>query len=138
MNRDDLRALTRQRLREARALLEANLPGGAYYLAGYAVECAVKACIAAKTRRYEFPNKGKVLESYTHDLSKLVRTAGLQAALDQEAQLHPAFAVNWATVKDWTEESRYDPSINMQKARDLYQAITMRRVGVIRWLRQHW
>jgi HEPN domain-containing protein len=32
-------------------LLEAGLYAGAYYLAGYAVECALKACIAKKTAR---------------------------------------------------------------------------------------
>ena len=55
MDRKDLRALSRVRLSGARALLKARLPDGAYYLAGYPVECALKACIAKETQRYEFP-----------------------------------------------------------------------------------
>jgi hypothetical protein len=67
MDRKDLRALSRVRLSEARALLKAELPDGAYYLAGYAVECALKACIAKETQRYEFPDKKRVNSSHTHD-----------------------------------------------------------------------
>jgi len=42
--------------------MQAGFFDGAYYLAGYAVECAIKACIAKGTRRYEFPDKRKVLQ----------------------------------------------------------------------------
>ena len=75
MDRKDLRALSRVRLSEARALLNAGLPDGAYYLAGYVVECALKACIAKETQRYEFPEKKRVDASYTHNLKELVRVA---------------------------------------------------------------
>ena len=34
-----------ERLREARALLGVRCWSGAYYLAGYAIECGLKACI---------------------------------------------------------------------------------------------
>jgi hypothetical protein len=46
---------------------------GAYYLAGYAVECALKACIAKETKRYEFPDKKRVDSSYSHNLDLLVK-----------------------------------------------------------------
>jgi HEPN domain-containing protein len=88
MDRKDLRALSRVRLSEARALLKAGLPDGAYYLAGYAVECGLKACIAKETQRYEFPEKKRADASYTHSLKELVRVAelrdGLQAAKDAD------------------------------------------------------
>jgi HEPN domain-containing protein len=51
MNRDTLQRISNQRRREVAVLLEAGLYAGAYYLAGYAVECALKACIAKKTAR---------------------------------------------------------------------------------------
>ncbi len=66
------------RLAEARALLKAGLPDGAYYLVGYAVECALKACIARGTQRYEFPEKKRVNASHTYDLGELVKVAELQ------------------------------------------------------------
>lgn len=46
MNRSDFQKLTELRLTEANALLGAKCYEGAYYLTGYAVECALKACIA--------------------------------------------------------------------------------------------
>lgn len=63
MNRDDLQKLARLRLREARALLDRDLYPGAYYLSGYVVECALKACIAKSTKKFDFPDKGRVADS---------------------------------------------------------------------------
>ena len=43
--RADFKALADERLEEAKALLDEGKWDGAYYLAGYAVELASKACI---------------------------------------------------------------------------------------------
>ena len=85
-----------------------------------------------------FPEKTRVNESHTHDLSKLLRLAGLEQKLDAAARASPALALNWAVVKDWKETTRYDATIEMKDARVLYKAVTVRRVGVMEWLRQHW
>ncbi|MBI4482433.1 MAG: HEPN domain-containing protein [Acidobacteria bacterium] len=137
MNRGDFQGLARTRLRESRALLKAGYYDGAYYLAGYAIECALKACIARKTRRYDFPDKQTVNDSYTHDLKRLVKLAGLELQRDAQEKAYPGFKVNWDIVKDWTEESRYRTS-DRKKAQDLYSAIAGRRYGVLSWLRKHW
>ena len=68
MNRKDFHQLAELRLKEARALLAAEFPDGAYYLAGYAVECGLKACIAKRTREHDYPDKKLVNKSYTHDV----------------------------------------------------------------------
>jgi HEPN domain-containing protein len=57
VTRKELEALSRIRLREAEALARLGMSDGAYYLAGYCVECALKACIAKATQRQEFPDK---------------------------------------------------------------------------------
>jgi HEPN domain-containing protein len=57
VDRRDLQELSKVRLKEAKALLDLGLYDGAYYLAGYAVECALKAGIAKETRRHQFPDK---------------------------------------------------------------------------------
>ncbi len=57
MNRSSLQNLANERIKDAEALLMAGRWSGAYYLAGYAVECALKACFAKKTREYDFPQK---------------------------------------------------------------------------------
>lgn len=72
------------RLKGAAALLKLGLFDGAYYLAGYAVECGLKACIAKRTRRYEFPDKKRVDSSYSHKLVELIRVAGLEDARAQQ------------------------------------------------------
>ena len=137
MNRTDLQVLARLRAREARLLLRNRQYEGAYYLSGYVIEAALKACIAKQTQRHDFPDKSTVNESYTHDLKRLVRVAGLQPALDAELSRDRAFEVNWSLVKDWSEESRYERPTRT-KAEDLHRAIIDRRHGVMRWIRQHW
>jgi HEPN domain-containing protein len=69
MNRIDFQKVAETRLQESKALLAAGFPEGAYYLAGYAVECALKACIAKRTREHDFPEK-ESKDFYIHDLDK--------------------------------------------------------------------
>ncbi len=47
------------------------------------------------------------------------------------------FAVNWAIVKDWNEESRYERH-DAAAARGLCLAVDDTRHGVLRWLKRHW
>src|SRR5918912_3045559 len=98
MNRADLQSIAGIRLREAKLLLDSGEYAGAYYLCGYVVECALKACIAKQTRRYDFPNKKQAIDSYTHKPLELVKVAGLVAALNTQKTANPAFEINWQVV----------------------------------------
>jgi HEPN domain-containing protein len=137
MNRSDLMELARIRLKEADVLLQNDQYDGAYYLSGYVVECGLKACIAKQTNRYDFPDKEMVNQSYTHSLTRLVKVAGLALALEAEMNRDSEFANNWAVVKDWSEGSRYERHAE-KEVKALYVAITNRRHGVLKWIRQHW
>jgi HEPN domain. len=137
MNRADLKALTRIRIAEAKTLLDAGHYPGAYYLAGYAVECAVKACIARKVRSGDFPDKQLANQVFTHDLPTLVRSAGLAAALDADRSATPALDINWAIVKDWSFDARYEVGITAARASDLYRACAARN-GILPWVRKRW
>jgi HEPN domain-containing protein len=137
VDRKDLQELSRVRLKEATALLKAGLFDGAYYLAGYAVECAIKACIAKGTKRYEFPDKKKADSSYTHSFRELIRVAGLEKALREQADKDPDFQRNWEDVLNWSERSRYQRH-PAESAQELVGAIGDRRHGVISWLKLHW
>jgi HEPN domain-containing protein len=106
VNRRDLQALSRVRLAEAKALLNLGHWDGAYYLAGYAVECALKACIAKDTQRHEFPDRRRVESSHTHDLRALVRVANLEDSLANRLKMDKAFEENWGTAQAWSEQSR--------------------------------
>lgn len=136
MNRNDLKKIAKIRIKEAKILLNNGNYDGAYYLSGYVIECGLKACIAKKTKKYDFPDKQTVNKSHTHDLTKLVKTAGLELQLDI-AMRDPNFASNWAVVKDWLVHSRYEKH-SPQKAKDLYSAITNTRNGVLKWIKHYW
>lgn len=137
MDRKELQALSRIRAKEAKALLDAGLPEGAYYLAGYAVECALKACIAKKTQRHEFPDKDRVNKSYTHSLVELIRLAGLREAHDARIESDPAFRDNWLIVVSWSEDSRYLRNA-AEKAQGLVNAVGNPKSGILSWLRHCW
>jgi HEPN domain-containing protein len=68
------------RLDEAKVLLDAGKWAGAYYLAGYAVECALKACVARLMQAEVFPDKDFAVKCYTHNLEALLALAGLSRA----------------------------------------------------------
>jgi len=137
MNRSDFIKLAELRLHEAKVLLDAEKFDGAYYLCGYIVECALKACIAKKTEEYDFPDLKQVTKSYTHNLENLMELSGLKSDFDKEIETDTGFRGYWSTVKDWNENSRYK-CFSQQKARDLYKAIADETKGVLKWIKQHW
>jgi HEPN domain-containing protein len=131
------------RLKEAKALLAAGFPEGAYYLAGYAVECALKACIARKTQEFDFPERKRVNDSHTHDLGKLLVLAGLSEDLQLEFAGDAAMEWRWGIVRDWSEESRYEmfqgsEAERIQRATLMINVIGARYGGVMPWIKQRW
>lgn len=136
MNRAEFQQLAEVRIKEAKALLDAQLWDGAYYLAGYAVECALKACIAKLTKADEFPPR-ETRDYYTHDLNVLVKTARLAHTRDTEAKTKPQFGKFWTRVVGWNEQARYDQKPQAE-AESLYEAIADPTDGVLQWVRRHW
>lgn len=137
VDRKHLQNLSQLRLREAQSLFRAREFSGAYYLAGYSVECALKACIAKQFRRYEFPDRQRVNDSYTHDLKKLAGLSGLQQAITDQAVSDVGFRTNWDVVTLWSEKSRYD-ILNRAKTRQMLDAIMEENSGVMPWIKQRW
>lgn len=137
MTRDSLKKLSTIRLKEAQILFNNRQYSGAYYLSGYSLECALKACIAKKTRRSEFPDLKAVRASHTHDLGDLVKSAGLEPDLISKIGLDSTFAAYWALAKDWSEESRYVTHRKIE-AEQLCEAISNNPSGVLLWIQTHW
>ena len=137
MDRRDFQSLSRVRAKEAEALLGFGLNDGAYYLAGYAVECALKACIAKGTRRHEFPDRKKVEASHTHKLGDLVKLANLEKARLNRITADSEFGRNRDLVQEWSEHSRYN-RYSAADARALVAAVNDRRHGVVAWIKPHW
>jgi len=110
---------------------------GAYYLAGYSVECALKACIAKFTVRHDFPDKRRVDASYSHVLKDLVTVARLEQAHSEELKRDTAFRTYWDAVQSWSERSRYVIT-SAEGTRELIKAVADREHGVLRWVKLHW
>ena len=138
MNRYEHRRIAQARLVDAQVLLQARRYAAAYYLAGYVVECALKACIARQFRRADIPEPGTVRDIYVHDLVRLRHLAGLDGAYRAEATRDPQFEVAWLTVRGWKETSRYSVQRARVEADDLYRSVADPTHGVLRWLKQHW
>jgi hypothetical protein len=134
MLRRDFQHLSVVRVREAKALAHVRLYDGAYYLRGLAVESALKSAIARKTQRYEFPDKRRVNDAYTHNLENLLKLAELEPRLAvAEATVRGA----WAKTKNWNVETRYHVGRPEAEVLEFLDAVAGRH-GVQRWLRQFW
>ena len=139
ISKSDLKALSDLRIQEAKVLLENKQYSGAYYIAGYSVELALKACISSNFRADFLPDKKFVEKIYNkgHDLSNLIVLAGLRDDLDSEVKINPHFLGNWGVLNEWNEESRYRlwDAIN---ANSLYEAITHPTNGILQWLKKYY
>jgi hypothetical protein len=137
LNRGDLQDLAELHLQHAKALLDFELYAGAYYICGYAIECASKACIAQNTNQFDFPDKRIATSAWTHDLEALAKVSGLSAKFDAEKSADPALKVNWGTVNDWNEESRYAKH-PQHEAEDLLTAVSDPDHGVLACIKRYW
>jgi HEPN domain-containing protein len=134
MMREEFQRLAMLRAEEAAVLASNGKEEGAYYLAGFAIECALKACIAKKTKPNQYPPKNSG-PYYDHDLDVLLKLADLQGELDNESKRRPDFGKHWETVHDWSVEKRYEASgLNGSEMAVAVNAAD----GVLRWLKQHW
>src|SRR5438034_41971 len=84
VDRSKLQRLAAERLIDAKVMLDGGRWSGAYYLCGYVVECALKACLLRHLGESTavFGDPGylrKLTDCWTHDFVKLVHLAGLDA-----------------------------------------------------------
>jgi hypothetical protein len=125
---------------DAEHLLTDHRWSAAYYLAGYAVECGLKACVlvsVASTPELIFEDKKFSEKCWTHSVLDLVKMANLEGPRASDAAANPALGKNWLIVKDWSEKARYRTTSH-QRAKKLYDAITDKVNGVMPWIRVRW
>jgi hypothetical protein len=133
-----------ERIADAKLLIDGGRWWYGYYVAGYAVECALKACVLAQmvaTGWVFMEDEKKLRECRTHDFMRLVSIAGMHSPLNERlsnsAAAGDGFVENWNTVKAWTVESRYEPQTEGD-AKKLFFAITDEPAGVMKWIRNYW
>lgn len=132
--RQDLLLLAEHWLESARALFQAQLAGAAYHAGGLALECVLKAKIAKDIVAEEFPDKNLAARAWNHDPSNLLALGDLVRVLDQASADVQA---NWATVKDWSIESRYNLAVNVVTVGAFLDALDNSQDGILVWLRNH-
>ena len=139
MNRAELQQLAEDRLLDAQALLAAGRWSGAYYLAGYAVECALKSCVLAYIIKTGviFDDKKYAEKCWTHDIEALVKLADLEAARGVAIAANGLLSSNWSVVGDWWEGARYEQKTQLE-AQSLFDAVGDSSHGVLQWIRGHW
>ncbi len=140
VNRLEWQQLAERWLVDAKVLLDAHRWSAAYYLAGYAAECALKACILKRLvaeAEVIFEEKRFSERCWTHSTEELVKLAGLEAARAADVAANRTRANYWLTLRDWNEQRRYE-SVTHHTAKRLYRAITDNVNGVMQWIKAQW
>lgn len=135
--RDELQRLALDKLADAGLLQEHGRSANAYYLAGYAVEFALKACIARRFEANSFPDRKFVSGIFSHRLDDLIGPADLAGELARRRDSEPEFDRRWTVARDWDVESRYAAPTASQAAAML-DAVGDPEFGVLPWIRRYW
>lgn len=137
MTRNDLQKLAQIKFDDAVLLLTNARYCNAYYLAGYAVELGLKACVARQIRQEEIPEKKFIQNVYSHELVQLVGLSGLGAELKAAQDADPQFQAYWGIASGWKSEHRY-AIWEAIDAELLITAIGDPDHGVLQWIQTHW
>lgn len=120
--------LAYQRLEEGRLLLEElERPATAIYLAGYAVECGLKALVIDATPRSQRDRMiGRLRGARGHDVDWL-------RGLAREAGLTPPTGVtsDLVFVSSWSTDLRYEPGLGDRRDAERFVAATNR---IVAWI----
>src|SRR5256885_8450580 len=105
LRRTDLQARAQSITESAILLVKNHRWSDAYYLAGYAVELGLKACIAKQLSPETIPDKEFLKNILKHEFDLLIGLAGLRQELKEELRGDSVFAANWAIVGEWSTRS---------------------------------
>src|SRR5437868_11244423 len=134
LKRTDLQSIAQAKVDDAHLLFQNGRFSNSYYLAGYAIEIALKACIAAQISAETIPDKDILRKVLNHEFPVLVGLAGLATALKEQQDSDSLFAANWAIVSEWNPDVRYE-STDSTAAQQMLSALTDAASGVLQWIR---
>jgi len=137
ISKADLEALAETRLGDATHLFQAARYSAAYYLAGYAVEFGIKACIAGLFQANAIPEKGFVNAVHSHKLDELLGLAGIRKQLLDDMKNDAVLSAAWGVASKWNETSRYQ-IWDQFAAASMIRAVGDQNHGVLRWLKNRW
>jgi hypothetical protein len=140
VNRAHWQLLAEERVKDAGLLLGGGHWAAAYYLAGYAIECGLKACVlayVANNPEIIFREMMFSKNCWTHNIGDLVAVSGLEAIRRTDADMNLVLGINWTIVQKWNETTRYEFKSELD-AKRLYEAVTHHNDGVLPWIRIRW
>ena len=144
MTRAGFQQLAATRAADAAALLAASRWSGAYYLAGYAVECGLKACVMKRVGAEEGgmlfdPDQGGFQRQHclTHNFQHLFAGADLWDQFCTEVAARRGLRDRWAIASQWTEAARYLRK-TQPEAEAMYDAVTDPADGLLPWIQRFW
>lgn len=101
--RATLQNLATAKVGDARLLYTNGRYSNAYYLYGYGIELALKACVARQILAETIPDRAVLTRFLTHKINDLIGLAGLSQHLE-ERRKDPNFDTRWSVVTEWSEE----------------------------------
>lgn len=144
-----IRNLAALRLEEAQILVQNGKPDGAFYLAGYSVELALKAKVAERlglpglfdeqntNQQFAGLNELRRLVK-THNLTLLFVMSGLKAAFDQLRVTQAEFSTAASWLNDWNEGLRYrSPGAVTQMGVEHFISTLGEVTGLLQWIEKH-
>ncbi|MBY0481092.1 MAG: HEPN domain-containing protein [Chitinophagaceae bacterium] len=147
----EIKKLADQRLREAQVLFQNGMCDGAFYLAGYSVELALKAKICerlgipnlfdeANTVTNSIKGIGEIRKTLkTHNLFTLLIFSGLKIQFDNDKATSKELAkANSLLFNAWDENARYKPCGHVLD-KDVEKLITSLSGinGILTWIEQN-
>ncbi len=131
------RKAAKHRLDDARSLFKEKRWRGSMYLAGYSIECMLKAKLMVKHRCQTLEELEDELRSrdllperltiFTHQLSLLLGLTGRDQTLRRDRKLWPVFVL----VNGWVPAWRYSRDLGNRDDADDYLAAV---VTIVRWV----
>ncbi len=129
--------MAQSKLDAGNALAKFRKWSNAYYLAGYTIELALKACVARQISADTLPEKRLINGVYTHEIDKLIGLAGLKVELKNRSDENSLFAANWAICSEWSPDVRYQDRTPTETTQ-LLNAISNNENGVLPWIKKYW
>jgi hypothetical protein len=106
--------------------------------AGYAVECALKACICSRTNQFDFYAHPEIARrAWSHKFANLIDVSGLKEEFEAARLNDSVLEVHSNNVEDWSEDTRYKRSLQ-EDAQDLYSAVSDPVHGVLACIKRFW
>jgi hypothetical protein len=144
MTRTEFQQIAILRLEEAETLLFQGKYNGCCYLAGYALESALKAVICRQMDNDDFFDvlKSETVRAFKiHNLKELIILAGLSRKYDDLRINNLILYDNWLIIFDeirWSEQLRYQTTMTQRNAENMILAINQPENGIFEWIRKYW